>query len=132
SDETGFLDLPRDSEVLFTRTTADFSTFSKTTDKLFLPSIPNFPCIDFALGPNKLFQVTVSEKHPIKQAPFKEIIDYITGPCSKGNRSKLKGSDDTIFLYFVVPGYIYDNFKVQKFVINDSQDAKAIPGYLKH
>ncbi|ORY96028.1 hypothetical protein BCR41DRAFT_402185 [Lobosporangium transversale] len=82
--------------------------------------------------PRDSSEITVSEKHPIKQAPFKKIIDYIIGPCSKGNRSKSKGSDDTIFFYFVVPGYMYDNFKVQKFVINDSQDAKAIPGYLKH
>ncbi|KAF9906767.1 hypothetical protein BX616_000630, partial [Lobosporangium transversale] len=128
---TGFLDFLAKPKVVLIGASDELSGLTQATGKLFLPSIPNFPCIDFVLEPDKLFQVTISEEHPIIQAPFKEINDYIAGPCSKINQSKSKGSDNAIFLYFVVPGYRYDDFKVQNFVINNGQDAKAPPGYLK-
>ncbi|KAF9895811.1 hypothetical protein BX616_008793, partial [Lobosporangium transversale] len=78
----------------------------------------------FVLGPDKPFQVT-SEEHPIKQAPIKEIVDNITGSCSKK-------SGNITYLCFMVPSDLYAKLKVQKFVVTNSLNVKATPRYLNH
>ncbi|KAI8351237.1 hypothetical protein B0O80DRAFT_456080 [Mortierella sp. GBAus27b] len=89
---------------------------------LFIPTFSNFPCIDLALAPDKLFQVTVSGEHPIKQAPLKDIVTAILGDEPKGNAR--------VGLYFVVPNRIYDEFKVQSYSTAAGTTSKKVPGII--
>lgn len=69
------------------------------TKDLFIPTIPNFPCLDLFLSPY-MFQVTVSPTHPIKQGRLVEIV-----------KNLLKEKEEDLHLCFVVPENIYDNYK---------------------
>ncbi|RUS15195.1 hypothetical protein BC937DRAFT_92773 [Endogone sp. FLAS-F59071] len=72
-------------------------------NRLVIPNIPNFAAADLFLLPTTLFQVTVSEKHPIKQAALATIIKSM--PAYKDPKAKFK-------LIFVVPHELYRNYPV--------------------
>src|SRR5262249_49881867 len=80
-----------------------------TDGHLFIPTVPNFPCLDLFLAPDGLFQVTVSSNHPVKQAPLKDIAESILGNNWNATNKELR-------LYFVVPSDIYDNFMAQNYL----------------
>ncbi|KAG0290729.1 hypothetical protein BGZ98_003304, partial [Dissophora globulifera] len=90
---------------------------------LFIPTIPSFPCIDLALASNKLFQVTVSLNHPIKQTPLKEIAESILGnEWKKGGKS-----ENHLGLYFVVPNWIYADFRAQGYSTSAGMASQKVP-----
>ncbi|KAG0245629.1 hypothetical protein BG011_002751, partial [Mortierella polycephala] len=94
---------------------------------LFIPTIPNFPCIDLALAPDKLFQATVSLNHPIKQAPLKELAENILGnEWEKGGKN---GSH--LGLYFVVPNRIYADFKAQDYCTSAGVVSQKVPAIVQ-
>ncbi|KAF9993425.1 hypothetical protein BGZ65_011039 [Modicella reniformis] len=92
-------------------------------EPLLIPTISNFPCIDLALAPDKLFQVTVSLEHPIKQAPLKNIVEAILGEKPKKNAH--------VGLYFVVPNSIYDKFKVQSYSTLSGGTSEKVPDIIR-
>ena len=110
------LKIPEQPIVNYYRKAADFSELGKNKGTLYIPDILNFPCIDAALGADKLFQMTTSQDHPIKQTQFKEIIDAIR-----------KGFGGTLNLYFVVPEKRFENFKRQNYLNKDGLVSKAVP-----
>ncbi|KAI8351411.1 hypothetical protein B0O80DRAFT_118020 [Mortierella sp. GBAus27b] len=120
----GRLHIPANSPVENIRTVADLSALSETRSEmpLFIPTFSNFPCIDLALAPDKLFQVTVSSEHPIKQAPLEKIVTAILG--DEPNKNARVG------LYFVVPNGIYDKFKVQSYSTAKETTSKKVPGII--
>ncbi|KAK3806776.1 MAG: hypothetical protein J3Q66DRAFT_375100 [Benniella sp.] len=112
----GRLEIPKRPTVNVYQRAADFRELGKKEGTLYIPATPNFPCIDAALGADKLFQMTMSQDHPIKQTPFKEIIDAIR-----------EGFGGTLNLYFVVPEERFENFKRQSYLNNDGLVSKAVP-----
>jgi len=66
----------------------------------------NFPAIDFAMTPDCLFQVTVSETHPIMHHHLVNIVEHMP--------AYLQDKKTKIQFYFVVPEDKYDNFQYQK------------------
>ncbi|KAF9147840.1 hypothetical protein BGX21_006175, partial [Mortierella sp. AD011] len=124
----GHLTIPANSPVVHIESLDELSGLSAKFKKgskmpLFKPTIPNFPCIDLALAPDKLFQVTVSSDHPIKQAPLKEIAESILG--SKWEKGGKKGKH--LGLYFVVPDRIYAKFKAQSYSTITGAASKNVP-----
>ena len=109
--ELGRLSVPKDPTIKFIKTPTELS--GETDGVLFIPSIPNFACIDFFLAPDKMFQVTVSPNHPIKMEPFKTIVEKIA------QKKKVPR------LYFVVPGDIYCDFTPQNFLTTAGTVAKS-------
>ncbi|GBC06602.1 hypothetical protein RclHR1_06950008 [Rhizophagus clarus] len=80
----------------------------------------NFPSLDSVITPNKVFQMTIAKHHPIKMNGLKAL-------CNKfGDKS----AKELIYYYFVVPEYLYDDYKVQKFVTSKEKDAKIIPNWI--
>ena len=68
-----------------------------------VPDRQNFGAVDLFVTPNYIFQVTVSEYHPIKQVELTKVITNMPVYISDQNAK--------IQLYFVVPDDIYDKFK---------------------
>jgi hypothetical protein len=76
------------------------------------PTVKNFGAVDLIVFPDKLFQITVSEKHNIKQNELIKIIEKM--PAYKtGNK---------IRLYFVVPDDIYNDYTCQSYVKTRNKD----------
>jgi hypothetical protein len=117
----GKLAFPEKPTVTTYRTVADLSTLPDHDKTLYLPASSNFPCIDAALGPNKLFQMTMSDKHPIKQAEFEKIINSIHPPTSTSTGT------DTLELYFVVPDDKFDDYQVQGYHTQEKNVSKKVP-----
>ena len=67
------------------------------------PVAKNFESIDSLIAPNKLFQITVSDKHPIKHNGLEKLKDKLA-------------SSGEIRLYFVVPSDRYSSFQRQNYV----------------
>ncbi|KAG0345685.1 hypothetical protein BGZ54_005463, partial [Gamsiella multidivaricata] len=122
------LNIPANSPVKHIQSLDELSELSAERKKvskmpLFIPTIPNFPCIDLALAPDKLFQATVSLNHPIKQAPLKEIAESILGDEWKKSGKNRKH----LGLYFVVPKRIYADFKAQDYSTSTGTASKKVP-----
>lgn len=97
----GKLKIPYKPTTKHFRRTKDLNI--KITDEdLLIPEIPNFPCIDLILGPNKLLQVTVTGDHPLRRSHMKEIATTLRATALE--------------IYFVVPGDIFDNYKSHKYL----------------
>ncbi|CAI2187078.1 18535_t:CDS:2, partial [Funneliformis geosporum] len=79
----------------------------------------NFGAVDLFVTPNYIFQVTVSEYHPIKQVELKKVITNMPVYISDQNAK--------IQLYFVVPDDIYDKFKYQSYTTRDNDSNKDRP-----
>lgn len=65
----------------------------------------NFGAVDLILMQDKIFQITVSNKHPIKQNEIVKVIKNM--PAFK--------REDKIRLFFVVPDDVYDGFTYQNY-----------------
>ena len=76
-----------------------------------VPDKQNFGAVDLFVTPNSIFQVTVSEYHPIKQVELTKVITNMPVYISDQNAK--------IQLYFVVPDDIYDKFKHQSYTTRD-------------
>ncbi|KAF9413409.1 hypothetical protein BGZ76_005033 [Entomortierella beljakovae] len=123
NNEPQSLEIPAGLDCIPVLETSDLSQLSSQPDgktPLFKPLSLKFPCIDLAMAPNHLFQVTVSLSHPTKQVPFKEILEAILG-------NDWRESDNAINLYFVVPDYIYDSFGFQGYLNENKKTSKAVP-----
>ena len=113
-NHTSQLQIPDNPTVQPFKKSSELS--AATVGKLFLPTIPNFPCLDLYLAPDKLFQVTVSSDHPIKQKHLNDIVKNIIGNTNRELR-----------LYFVVPNEIYSNFKTQNYLTDTGSVSQAVP-----
>lgn len=81
------------------------------------PSISNFPLVDSILYPDKWFQMTVSQKHPVSHVLAKKILDQIPG-------------DVHVSLYFVVPPDVYDDFQWQPIVESNKRRSTVVPSFM--
>ena len=70
--QQGTLKIPKNPSIHNFRQPKDLN-IRPTGNDLLLPSVPNFPCIDLVLGPNKLIQVTTTKDHPLKQSHLEQI-----------------------------------------------------------
>jgi hypothetical protein len=68
--------------------------------------VKNFGAVDLILMQDKLFQITVSNKHPIKHNEIVKVIQNMPA-FKRGNK---------IRLFFVVPDEVYDGFTYQNYV----------------
>ncbi|CAG8662313.1 33398_t:CDS:2 [Gigaspora margarita] len=71
---------------------------------------------DLFVIPQNIFQVTISQYHPIEQTLLVDIVKNIPA-C-------IKDTDVKIWFYFIVPDDIYDIFKYQK--IDDTNECTTI------
>jgi hypothetical protein len=92
----------------------DVTAMDEDSQVLVIPNIPNFPVADFFLMPTDIFQVTISEHHPIKQAALVEIIEQM--PEYQKRQAKFR-------FFFVVPADIYDKYKLQSYSTSDKDEA---------
>ncbi|CAG8665766.1 5922_t:CDS:2, partial [Paraglomus brasilianum] len=76
------------------------------SEKLFVPKNLNSELISHRFSPNCLFQVTVSETHPIMHHHLVNIVEHMP--------AYLQDKKTKIQFYFVVPEDKYDNFQYQK------------------
>ncbi|CAG8737495.1 432_t:CDS:2, partial [Funneliformis caledonium] len=83
---------------------------SKSDKTIILPETSNFGAVDLFYTPDMMFQVTVSNNHPIKQVELINIVENM--PAYKRN--------NPIYLVFVVPDDIYDTYKYQDIVTKDA------------
>jgi hypothetical protein len=90
------------------RTAMDLS--SKGDEIIILPETTNFGAVDLFYTPDMMFQVTVSNNHPIKQVELVNIVENM--PDYKKNTP--------IYLVFVVPDDIYESYKYQDIVTKDT------------
>ncbi|CAB4384342.1 unnamed protein product [Rhizophagus irregularis] len=91
------------------RTAAELA--SKNDNNIILPDTTNFGAADLFYTPDTIFQVTVSNNHPIKQAELVRIVENM--PAYRKNVNAL------IYLVFVVPEDIYESYRYQDIVVKD-------------
>ncbi|GBC06271.1 hypothetical protein RclHR1_06720007 [Rhizophagus clarus] len=95
------------TEVDYIRTAKELS--NKDNGRFIFPETTNFGAADLFYTPNMIFQVTVSNNHPIKQVELVNIVENMPA----------YGKNIPIYLVFVVPDDIYDNYKYQDIVTKD-------------
>ncbi|KAG0363879.1 hypothetical protein BGX24_004832 [Mortierella sp. AD032] len=88
-------------------------------DTLCIPKICNYACVDLLLAPRDLFQITVSDKHPIKGVPLSKLLENLTQAGWESSRERR--------LIFVVPGRVYADFKKQNYLTSEEKVYKTIP-----
>ncbi|CAI2180472.1 4112_t:CDS:2 [Funneliformis geosporum] len=84
---------------------------SKSDDIIILPETSNFGAVDLFYTPDMMFQVTVSNNHPIKQV---ELVNIVENMPAYGRKTPIN-------LVFVVPDDIYDTYKYQDIVTKDAK-----------
>lgn len=82
---------------------------SQSDEIIILPETSNFGAVDLFYTPDMMFQVTVSNNHPIKQVELVKIVENMPA----------YGRKTPINLVFVVPDDIYDTYKYQDIVTKD-------------
>jgi hypothetical protein len=92
---------------------ADFSIPEGDTGTIWTPG-PNFPSVDIILTPNLLFQITISERHPIKQEPLRKILEKLP-------------TEEKVLLYFVVPEDIFERFTYQEYHTEQRMVSRNVP-----
>ncbi|PKK58328.1 hypothetical protein RhiirC2_763480 [Rhizophagus irregularis] len=101
----------RDLQILgfekytYIRTAEDLSKYNEDNIAI-RPTVKNFGAVDLIMMQDKIFQITVSNKHPIKQNEIVKVIQNMPA-FKKGNK---------IRLFFVVPDDVYDGFTYQNYV----------------
>jgi len=83
------------------------------------PVSKNYMSIDSYIHPNKLFQITIADKHGVKQEKLKEY-----------HRDILDQSDE-IRLYFVVPEESFRTYKKQNY-LDGSKKAENVPQWIQN
>uniref|UniRef100_U9T1W8 Crinkler family protein n=1 Tax=Rhizophagus irregularis (strain DAOM 181602 / DAOM 197198 / MUCL 43194) TaxID=747089 RepID=U9T1W8_RHIID len=104
----------------FVRNLSDLLKYSGE-NIVIVPDKQNFGAVDLFVTPNCIFQVTVSEHHPIKQVELTKVITSMPVYISDQNAK--------IQLYFVVPDDIYDKFEHQIYTTRDkdsNEDRKVL------
>jgi hypothetical protein len=92
---------------------ADFSIPVEDTGTIWTPG-PNFPSVDMVLTPNSLFQITISQRHPVKQEPLRKILEKL--PAKKN-----------ISLYFIVPDDNFETFPYQNYQTEQGNVSQRVP-----
>ncbi|CAB5193513.1 hypothetical protein RhiirA5_504506 [Rhizophagus irregularis] len=105
-------------EAGFVRNLSDLLKYSGE-NIVIVPDKQNFGAVDLFVTPNYIFQVTVSEYHPIKQVELTKVITNMPVYISDQNAK--------IQLYFVVPDDIYDKFKHQSYTTRDKDSNEDRP-----
>ncbi|KAF9343135.1 hypothetical protein BGX34_007161, partial [Mortierella sp. NVP85] len=103
----------------------DIPTASAESEgKLYIPKNCNYACVDLLLAPKDLFQVTVSNSHPIKGPPFKQLINNLT-------RQGWIASPGAARLIFVIPSEDVDKFCAQKYLNARGQVYQRVPSEIQ-
>ncbi|KAF9393615.1 hypothetical protein CPC16_001540 [Podila verticillata] len=91
-----------------------------STGTLHIPKQCNHACVYLLLEAQHLSQITVSKKHDIKGPPFSSLLDELI-------RRNWIGSSGEALLIFIVPSEIYDDFRVQKYLISAGDVYRRVP-----
>ncbi|CAG8575757.1 3650_t:CDS:2 [Ambispora leptoticha] len=83
------------------------------------PIQKNFTSIDAVVAPDTLFQMTVSESHPINMNGLKKLAEKLGGTSGTNH----------IYFYFVVPKDLYGNYQAQHFTTGKTV-AREIPVWI--
>jgi len=86
------------------------------TQKWYIPA-PSFPCVDLA-PEMKLFQITISKTHGIKQVPLKKILEKLP----------VKGKTQ---LFFVVPDQDFEDYPLQKYLTETQTVSNCVPKFVQ-
>jgi hypothetical protein len=92
---------------------ADFSIPKKDIGTIWTPG-PNFPSVDIILTPNSLFQITISQHHPVKQKPLRKILEKLP-------------AKENISLYFIVPDDNFETFAFQNYLNEQGNVSRNVP-----
>ena len=76
-DNDKYVTIPDITSSVAIRSIIDIDPYSNTNGIYLKPEVPNFPVVDSLVTPRTGYQVTVSSKHDIKVAPFKELLDKL-------------------------------------------------------
>ncbi|CAG8707649.1 930_t:CDS:2, partial [Funneliformis caledonium] len=87
-------------------------------DSIIKPTIKNFGA---AAAPDRIFQITVSQNHPIKHSELVKIIQNM--PAIK------KNPNARIYFYFIVPDNIYDTFRHQRYITPKKKIGKDLEAF---
>ncbi|CAG8597498.1 5151_t:CDS:2 [Funneliformis mosseae] len=108
-DSNAVVNLSLQNEILkFNKNSID----SIESQKYYQPKKKNFPSVDSIIASNRVFQMTISKNHPINLTGLNLLCDKLGGKSVKG----------FIYYYFVVPAYLYDDFKMQRFDVKNTPD----------
>eukprot|EP01132_Coremiostelium_polycephalum_P004341 gene4341-5433_t len=80
------------------------------------PQDINFATIDSFLG-NFLFQMTVSQRHPVSLKEFKDLLYNLNTENNNNSRQ--------YYLFFVIPPEIFENFQVQDYIEVKKNQSKS-------
>jgi hypothetical protein len=94
--------IPEKSKHKLFNRMADFSIPEEDNGTIWTPG-PNFPSVDVILTPNSLFQITISQRHPVKQEPLRQILEKLP-------------AKENIALYFIVPDDNFETFAFQNYL----------------
>jgi hypothetical protein len=94
------------------------SSLSASDRKYFIPFKRNYAAVDSFSSDGLLFQMTVSENHPIKRHLLKTLLKALDGGPVNTKEQKIKKTQTNVLphLYFVVPADKFDVFKRQNYV----------------
>jgi len=96
--------------------------------KYYLPDKSNFESVDSYVAPNLLFQMTVSNSHPIKNAGMQKILTVVASDWEETTKGQEHPKPPAAKLYFVVPSERYINFQKQPYVAMKSVGDASNPG----
>ncbi|RHZ85215.1 hypothetical protein Glove_69g70 [Diversispora epigaea] len=95
-----------------------FNNISEIKEGMYCqPKQKNFASVDAIIAPDTLFQMTVSNNHPININGLKNLINKLGG----------ESGTNPINFYFVLPKGLYENFQIQKLHKNN---AKVMPTWI--
>ncbi len=117
-EEKDQFSIHRKPKAGFVRNLSDLLKYSGE-NIVIVPDKQNFGAVDLFVTPNYIFQVTVSEYHPIKQVELTKVITSMPVYISDQNAK--------IQLYFVVPDDIYDKFEHQSYTTRDKDSNEDRP-----
>ncbi|KAG0220949.1 hypothetical protein BGW42_008530, partial [Actinomortierella wolfii] len=121
SSEGSELEIPPSPEV------AHFHTIALAEEStLYIPKVSNYLCVDMLLAQRDLFQITVSQNHPIKGQPLLRPLDSLIDSHWILSEDVAQ-PDDEPRLIFVFPGDIYDHFEKQSYLTTDGKIYHEIP-----
>jgi hypothetical protein len=83
------------------------------------PVSKNYMSIDSYIHPNKLFQITIADKHGVKQEKLKEYYRDILDQSGE------------IRLYFIVPEESFRTYKKQNY-LDGSKKAENVPQWIQN
>ena len=116
--KSSFLTIPRHQNTI------QFDTIPKIeAGTLYIPKVSNYACVDLLLAPGDLFQITISEHHPIKEHLLVKLFERLRD-AGWINTAQSR-------LVFVVPSAAYDNFKKQNYTNSQRKVYTRLPAELQ-